>query len=69
MEILQNNIVLLALTFGIFFLARQLQKRVGWIVLNPLLVTIAALIVLLKVTGISYAVSFCPSSCHNWQAA
>lgn len=54
MEILQNNIVLLALTFGIFFLARQLQKRVGWIVLNPILVTIAALIVLLKVTGISY---------------
>ena len=44
MEILQNNIVLLALTFGIFFLARQLQKRVGWIVLNPILVTIAVLI-------------------------
>ena len=54
MEILQNNLVLLALTFGIFYGARQFQKWTGWIVLNPILVTIAVLIVLLKLTGISY---------------
>ena len=54
MEILNNNIVLLALTFGIFYGARQLQKLTGWIVLNPILVTIVVLIVLLKASGISY---------------
>ena len=55
MEILQNNIILLALTFGIFYGARQLQKWTGWIVLNPILVTIVVLIGFLKLTGISYA--------------
>lgn len=54
MEILQNNLVMLALTFGIFYGARQFQKWTGWIVLNPILVTIVVLIVLLKLTGISY---------------
>jgi len=54
MEILQNNIVLLALTFGIYYGARQFQKWSGWVVLNPILVTIALLILLLKVTGVSY---------------
>lgn len=54
MEILQNNIVLLALTFGIYYGARQFQKWTGWVVLNPILVTIALLILLLKVTGVSY---------------
>ena len=54
MELLSNNIVLLALTFGVYYGARQLQKWTGWVVLNPILVTIAVLIVFLKVTGISY---------------
>ena len=51
---MNNYIILLALTFGIFYAARQLQKWTGWIVLNPILVTIAVLIALLHVTGISY---------------
>lgn len=54
MELLSNNIVLLAITFGVYYLARQLQKCTGWVILNPILVTIAVLIVFLKVTGISY---------------
>lgn len=54
MELLSNNIVLLALTFGIYYAARQLQKWTGWIVLNPILVTIAVLITFLKLAGISY---------------
>lgn len=54
MEILQNNLVLLALTFGIFYSARQFQKWTGWIVLNPILVTIAVLIAFLTLTGINY---------------
>lgn len=54
MELLQNNILLLAATFGIYYGARQIQKKTGWVVLNPILVTIAILIVLLQVTGFSY---------------
>ena len=54
MELLQNNILLLAITFGTYYGARQLQKKTGCVVLNPILVTIAILIVLLQVTGISY---------------
>jgi predicted murein hydrolase (TIGR00659 family) len=55
MEILQNNLILLALTFGIFYGARQFQKWTGWIILNPILVTIIVLIGLLQLTGIDYA--------------
>ena len=54
MEVLNNNIVLLAITFGVYYLTRQLQKKTGWIVLNPILMTIIILIIFLKVTGISY---------------
>lgn len=54
MELLSNEIVLLAITFGVFYASRQLQKWSGWVVLNPILVTIIVLILFLKVTGISY---------------
>ena len=54
MEILHNDIVLLALTFGTYFAARQCQKKTGWVIMNPILLTIALLILFLKVTGISY---------------
>ena len=56
MEIMSNPIILLAITFGIYYVARQIQKRTGWIVLNPILITIAALIALLQLTGISYEI-------------
>ena len=54
MELLSNEIVLLAITFGVFYAARQFQKWTGWVVLNPILVTIVVLIIFLKVTGINY---------------
>ena len=54
MEIKSNPIILLAITFGIYYVARQIQKRTGWVVLNPILITIVALIALLQLTGISY---------------
>lgn len=54
MEIMSNPIILLAITFGIYYVARQIQKWTGWIVLNPILITIASLIALLQLTGISY---------------
>lgn len=54
MEMISNEIVLITLTFGIYYLARQFQKWTGWTVLNPILVTIVLLILFLKLTGISY---------------
>lgn len=54
MELLNNNFILLAITFGVYYGARQLQKWTGWVVLNPILVTIAVLIGLLQLTGVSY---------------
>lgn len=54
MKVLSNPIVLLAITFGVYYLARQLQKWTGWVVLNPILLTMAVIIVSLKVTGITY---------------
>lgn len=54
MEFLANKFFLLALTFAVFFAAKRLQARTGWVVLNPILLTILVLIVFLKLTGISY---------------
>ncbi len=54
MEYLENKFFLLALTFGFFFLSKLLQKRTGVVLLNPILLTIALLIVFLKTTGIRY---------------
>lgn len=54
MEFLENKYLLLALTFGAFALFKELQRRTGWVLLNPILLTIALLILFLKLTGISY---------------
>lgn len=54
MEYLENKFFLLALTFGAFFASKSLQKKTGWVLLNPILLTIAVLILFLKFTGISY---------------
>lgn len=54
MEFLENKYLLLALTFGAFALFKGLQKKTGWVLLNPILLTIASLIAFLKLSGISY---------------
>ena len=54
MSFLENKFFLLALTFGVFFFAKLLQKKTGILLLNPILLTIAALIIFLKLSGISY---------------
>ena len=54
MTFLSNPIFLLAVTFGLFFGAKWLQKRTGLMLLNPILLTMALLIILLKWSGISY---------------
>lgn len=54
MFFLENDFFLLAVTFGFFFLAKLLQKKTGWVILNPILIAIALLICFLKASGISY---------------
>ncbi|MCD7937426.1 MAG: LrgB family protein [Tannerellaceae bacterium] len=54
MEFLENRYFLIALTFAFYWVTRILQKKTGWILLNPVLLTIALLILFLKITDISY---------------
>ena len=54
MDFFENKFFLLTLTFAIFFAAKVLQKKTGLVLLNPILITIALLIVFLRFTGISY---------------
>lgn len=56
MEFLENSYLLLAITFGSFALFKWLQKKTGWVLLNPVLLTIATLILFLKLTDVSYAI-------------
>ena len=54
MSFLENEFFLLAITFGVFFLAKWLQKKTGLMLLNPILLSIAVLIIFLKTANISY---------------
>ena len=54
MNYLENNFFLLAVTFGVFFLSKLLQKKTGIMLLNPILITIAVLIIFLKMAHIEY---------------
>ncbi len=56
MEFVENSFVLLALTFGVYYLAHKLQKKTGWLFLNPILLTIIALICFLKCSGVDYEI-------------
>ena len=54
MSYLENEFFLLAVTFGVFFFSKLLQKKTGILLLNPILLTIAILIIFLKMAHISY---------------
>ena len=54
MSFLENEFFLLALTFSVFFFAKLLQKKTGFVLLNPILLTIAILIAFLKAADIPY---------------
>jgi Putative effector of murein hydrolase len=54
MSYLENKFFLLFITFGVFFAAKWIQKKTGYVLLNPILITLAVLITFLKLTGISY---------------
>ena len=51
---MENSILLLALTFAIFYVASIIRKKTGIILLNPILITIAVMICVLKLADISY---------------
>ena len=54
MEFLGNKYLLIALTFSAFAMFKALQKKTGWVLLNPILLTIAVLILFLKSADVSY---------------
>lgn len=54
MSFFENEFFLLAFTFSIFFFAKLLQKKTGIMLLNPILLTIALIIIFLKWSGVSY---------------
>lgn len=54
MKVFNNPVILLALTFILYYGAQLLQKKIGLALFNPILVTIALLIVLLKSSSIDY---------------
>ena len=54
MEYLENKFFLLALTFGLFFVAKLLQRKSGWVLMNPILITITLIIAFLKCFNIIY---------------
>lgn len=54
MEFLENKFFLLALTFVVFLLAKILQEKTHWLLLNPILLCIVFMIIFLKLTGIEY---------------
>lgn len=49
-----NQYVLLAMTFAIYYYLRRLQRRTGWVLLSPILITIVIVILYLKLTGVSF---------------
>lgn len=54
MTLLNNPIILLALTFVLYFLSQLLQRRTGIMLLNPILITVTLIIIILRMNGVSY---------------
>lgn len=54
MGFLENEIFLIAVTFILFFVSKKLQAKTGWMLLNPIVVTMVVMILFLKFSGISY---------------
>ena len=42
-----NEFFLIALTFGVYFFGKLLRKWTGWVLMNPILITICVLIAFL----------------------
>ena len=52
--ILCNEYFMLAFTFAVFYAAKIIQRRLGWVLFNPILVAIAVIIVFLLSMDIPY---------------
>lgn len=52
--IITNEYFMLALTFGVFYAAKTIQRRLGWVLFNPILIAIAIIILFLLVMDIPY---------------
>ncbi|MGE0076705.1 MAG: LrgB family protein [Bacteroidales bacterium] len=53
--IFQNELVVVAFTIAIYFLAQKLQTKTGIVILNPILITVAIIIAFLMVFHIDYS--------------
>ena len=53
MDYFNNEFFLIALTFSVYFFGKLLRKWTGWVLMNPILVTICILIA----SYISYIIS------------
>ncbi|MFW5583025.1 MAG: LrgB family protein [Bacteroidales bacterium] len=53
-DIISSECFMLALTFGVFYAAKTLQRRLGWVLFNPILIAIAIIIVFLLAMDIPY---------------
>ena len=53
-DIISSEYFMLALTFGVFYAAKTLQRRLGWGLFNPILIAIAIIIVFLLAMDIPY---------------
>ncbi len=53
-EYFSNEFFLIALTLGSYFLGKLLRKWTGWVIMNPILVSIITIISFLELTGIKY---------------
>lgn len=54
MSFLENKFLLLFITFLIFLLAKEMQKRLKSVLMNPILISIAIIILFLKIADIPY---------------
>ena len=53
-DIISSEYFMLALTFGVYYAAKTLQRRLGWVLFNPILIAIAIIIVFLLAMDIPY---------------
>ena len=53
-DIISSEYFMLALTFGVFYAAKTLQRRLGWVLFNPILIAIAIIIAFLLAMDIPY---------------
>ncbi|WAW09092.1 CidB/LrgB family autolysis modulator [Oxalobacter vibrioformis] len=51
---LHSEVLFITLTIAVFWGAQLLQRRLGWVLLNPILLAIAIIILILKAGNISY---------------